>query len=249
MSVSEDVSVGLFDKVGKVGALIMAGADGGIAEFCGKNNKKYAAIRPFVGGPFVGGGGVYVLGDNGNAALFSDTFMLIGGNDDKLRVAMGVNEYGHGVVQTWDKDGVISDILGGKISADKSQEEYIRKPREYRPSASTSSTIEFEKLDGVAIIVADDGQYLGKISSNAIDSDSIMNSIGRYGSEISSTSIFNEVGRYGGKISSMSPFNDITSRPPKIFVGEEFIAYLTTNSLKTPRVDPYALIGYLKSKR
>lgn len=111
------------------------------------------------------------------------------------------------------------------------------------------STINFENLDGMAIIVADDGQYLGKISSNTIDSDSIMNSVGRYGSEVSSTSIFNEVGRYGGKISSMSPFNDITSRPPRIFVGEGFIAYLTTNSLKTPRVDPYALIGYLKSKR
>jgi len=110
------------------------------------------------------------------------------------------------------------------------------------------STVEFERLDGVAIIVADDGQYLGKISSSTIDSDSIMNSIGRYGSSISSTSIFNEIGRYGGKISRMSPFNDIASSPPKIFVGNTFIAYLTTNSLKRPRVDPYALIGYLKSK-
>ena len=110
------------------------------------------------------------------------------------------------------------------------------------------STVEFEKLDGVAIIVADDGQYLGKISSSTIDSDSIMNSIGRYGNSISSTSIFNEIGRYGGKISRMSPFNDIASSPPKIFVGNTFIAYLTTNSLKRPRVDPYALIGYLKSK-
>ena len=99
-----------------------------------------------------------------------------------------------------------------------------------------------------AIIVADDGQFLGKITTNSIDHASVINSIGPYGSDISSTSIFNDIGKYGSDISRLSPFNDITSTPPRIFKGERFIAFLTTNTIKSPRVDPRALVGWLKSQ-
>jgi hypothetical protein len=105
----------------------------------------------------------------------------------------------------------------------------------------------FADLEG-AIVVADDGQLLGKITTNSIDHNSIINSIGPYGSDISSTSIFNNISKYGSDISRLSPFNDITSSPPRIFKGERFIAYLTTNKVKTPRVDPRALVGWLKSQ-
>jgi hypothetical protein len=105
----------------------------------------------------------------------------------------------------------------------------------------------FAELEG-ATIVADDGQFLGKITTNSIDRTSILNTIGPYGSDISSTSIFNDIGKYGSDISRLSPFNDITSTPPRIFKGERFIGYLTTNKIKTPRIDPRALVGWLKSQ-
>ena len=112
---------------------------------------------------------------------------------------------------------------------------------------SSGGTGSFEKLEG-AVIVADDGQFLGKITINSIGHNSVLNSIGPYGSQISGTSIFNSIGRYGGEISRLSPFNSITSTPPKIYKEDRFIGYLTVNRIKTPRIDPHALIGWLKSQ-
>ncbi|MDP7066872.1 MAG: hypothetical protein QF637_04565 [Acidimicrobiales bacterium] len=115
------------------------------------------------------------------------------------------------------------------------------------PGASPRA-LDFSSLEG-AIIVAEDGEFLGKITIRATDPQSIGNEIGRYGGTISRTSIFNEIGRYGGEISRMSPFNSITSVPPRIFKGDRFIAYLTVNTIITPRVDPRALIGWIKSNQ
>jgi hypothetical protein len=115
------------------------------------------------------------------------------------------------------------------------------------PPKRTNTTLDFATLVG-ATIIAEDGQFLGKITSNSIDSQSIINDIGRFGSEISSTSIRNTISRYGSTISSLSPFNDIASTPPRIYKNGEFVAYLTTNRIKTPRIDPRALIGWLQSQ-
>ena len=114
-------------------------------------------------------------------------------------------------------------------------------------TAKGSGDQSFAELEG-AFIVADDGQFLGKITTNSLDSKSIINSIGSYGSDLSATSIFNTVGKYGSDVSRLSPFNDVTSTPPKVFKGERFMGYLTTNMIKTPRIDPHALVGWLKSQ-
>ena len=116
-----------------------------------------------------------------------------------------------------------------------------------RKATGHASEQSFDELEG-AIVVADDGQFLGKITTSSIDRASLINSIGPYGSDISSTSIFNDIGKYGSDISRLSPFNDITSTPPRIFKWERFIGYLTTNTIKTPRIDPRALVGWLKSQ-
>lgn len=55
--------------------------------------------------------------------------------------------------------------------------------------------------------------------------------------------------QYGGEIAILSPFNAITSTPPKIFKGNTFIGYLTTNRVKLPRVDQHALIEWLKASQ
>ena len=104
----------------------------------------------------------------------------------------------------------------------------------------------FANLEG-ATIIADDGQFLGIITKNQVASNSILNSVGSYGSRVSRTSIFNQVGQYGSQVSRLSPFNRVASSPPRIYRGNEFIAYLTVNTTKQPRIDPNALIGWLQS--
>lgn len=108
-------------------------------------------------------------------------------------------------------------------------------------------SMDFKDLIG-ATIVADDGTFLGLISTSTVDSKSILNSVGKHGSEVARESIFNQVGRYGGAVALMSPFNEVCIRPPKIFKGDKFIAYLTVNKVKSPRIDPHALVGWLKSQ-
>lgn len=114
------------------------------------------------------------------------------------------------------------------------------------PATSTSGqTLSLEDLEG-ALIVAADGEPLGKITSNCLASDALCNSFSRYGNEFNSKSIFNEFGRYGGEFSAMSPFNGFASRPPEIVKRGRFIAYLTKNLSKTPRVDPDWLMAVLR---
>jgi hypothetical protein len=94
-------------------------------------------------------------------------------------------------------------------------------------------------------LISPDGTYLGKITSNDYDMDSIGYEYGDYGSKYSQKSIMNKYGTYGGHYSSYSPFNKFASDPPIIIDGTATIAYLTTNTSMTPRVDPYELVGYL----
>jgi len=117
---------------------------------------------------------------------------------------------------------------------------------------STTKTItvtetNFNNLDYLegAIIIANDNEYLGKISKSQFDSDSINNQFGTYGSQFSAYSIFNNFGTYGSEFSSLSPFNKFTSTPPKIYKENIFIAYLTVNTFMFPRVDTNLLVVWL----
>ncbi len=92
-----------------------------------------------------------------------------------------------------------------------------------------------------ALVFANDGQYLGKITSNTADSDSLGNLYGKYGSAYSSVSVFNQYGTYGGQYSALSPFNPYTNTPPVMFLGNKAVAFLTANRNKTPGVDPTAI--------
>jgi hypothetical protein len=119
-------------------------------------------------------------------------------------------------------------------------------PAPVSPPVQGTRALDFSYLEG-AIIVAEDGEFLGKITTNSLDPQSIGNQLGKYGSNLSKTSIFNELSRYGGEIARMSPFNNISQVPPRILKGERFIAFLTVNDIKAPRVDPRALIAWIKA--
>jgi len=100
---------------------------------------------------------------------------------------------------------------------------------------------------GESFIIADDGQFLGKLTSNEFDSDSLLNNYGPYGNEYSPTSIFNKYGTYGGEFSMKSPFNEYSSTPPKIFVDGQLYGYLTENKyLPGKKVDPKAIKQWIK---
>lgn len=103
----------------------------------------------------------------------------------------------------------------------------------------------------VYVIFAADNQFLGVINNNRYDSDSVCNRYGTYGSRFSSTSIWNRYGSYGSDYASYSPFNDYSSYSPIIYEYEGTIltplCYLTTNTIKSPRMDPNLLMGLLIS--
>lgn len=60
------------------------------------------------------------------------------------------------------------------------------------------------------------GKYLGNLSRNVTDPDSVYNPIGRYGSVTSPDSINNPVGEYGSPISNRSARNPIATEAPII---------------------------------
>lgn len=60
------------------------------------------------------------------------------------------------------------------------------------------------------------GKYLGNLSKNKFDPDSVSNPYGRYGSKYSPDSINNEYGRYGSRYSSDSARNPYATNPPAI---------------------------------
>lgn len=104
-----------------------------------------------------------------------------------------------------------------------------------------------DALEG-ALVFADDGQFVGKITSNKFAPDSLGNEFGRYGTDYSTTSIFNPFGRYGGDYSSASATNPTAPRPPVIFSGGNPVAFLTANSGKTPWVDINAVLSCVGRK-
>lgn len=97
-----------------------------------------------------------------------------------------------------------------------------------------------ETING-AKIIADDGQYLGKIC-NPFDNESIINKFGTYGNKFNPNSIWNEFGNYGNEFSNLSPFNEFTNKPPIILKNGVIIGYLTRNKNIKNAVDPYVLL-------
>ena len=81
-------------------------------------------------------------------------------------------------------------------------------------------------------LYADDGTgtFLGEISSNKYDTDSIANEYGSYGNKYQTKSIFNQYGNYGSKYSQYSVFNEYATHPPKILdKNGKVVGYLTAN--------------------
>jgi hypothetical protein len=70
-------------------------------------------------------------------------------------------------------------------------------------------------------IYSQDGQYLGNLSNNRYDPESVNNPYGEYGNKYSADSINNPYGRYGSKYSNESANNPYATQAPIIYDGEQ----------------------------
>lgn len=141
------------------------------------------------------------------------------------------NGYRHGFGAEYYPDGTVA--LLGMWSYDI----YI--------GGTTSTTLSSGSLK----LYADDinGTYLGKLTTNTYNSESIFNKYGTYGSEYSSKSIWNKYGTYGSEYSSYSAFNKYAFSPPKIVDSNgKVIGRVTVNEFIKGAITPYSLFDYLK---
>lgn len=82
------------------------------------------------------------------------------------------------------------------------------------PLPSMTPPLPLPRYPSPPAIVAQDGQFLGVLSSNKYDPLSVSNRFGPYGSEFSPTSIHNKFSPYGSPFSPLSPNNPYATTPP-----------------------------------
>ena len=109
----------------------------------------------------------------------------------------------------------------------------------FLPSGAIGQNALCTKVEG-AIVVSDDGKYLGKIT-NKYNSDSIFNKYGTYGSKYGSDSIWNKYGSYGSPYNNQSVASIYTSTPPMMLKDRNVIGYLSKNKNKSGVIDPLIL--------
>ena len=91
-------------------------------------------------------------------------------------------------------------------------------------------------------IVGADGTYLGVLSSNRFDPESVSNPYGVYGSKYSPTSINNPYSIYGSKYSPYSATNPYATEAPKIV--NPYLGRLSTNPYAPDSTsNPYGVYG------
>jgi hypothetical protein len=102
-------------------------------------------------------------------------------------------------------------------------------------------------VNGIAQLFANDGQFLGVLSSDQYDLNSISNPHGMYGSQHGIYSIRNSCGLYGGSYGIYSPYNTYCINPPIVFYQGQPILIVSKNnhvvSNHLPIVDPDLVLG------
>ncbi len=96
-------------------------------------------------------------------------------------------------------------------------------------------------------LVAGDGVFLGVVSKNRLDPNSLGNSFGNFGNRYSATSIFNPYSQYGSKYSAYSPFNQFSASPPVFIKNGQELGRLTINTHIPRRIDPEKFFQWFES--
>lgn len=119
-------------------------------------------------------------------------------------------------------------------------------------AVETMDTINFLiSINNVAGLYAQDGQFLGLLSNNRLDPNSISNMNGNYGSFWGANSIRNTASMYGGGAGLYSPYSMCCINPPFVLYHNQAALVVTknldalTNGLQI--VDPDLLLGVYAS--
>ena len=97
-----------------------------------------------------------------------------------------------------------------------------------------------------SFLLAADGQFIGKLTTNIYDIESICNQYGSFGSRYSVTSIWNQYSQYGSKYAIFSAYNQYTATPPVIYLRGVQYGYLTKNNYMFNRVDPDNILSWMQ---
>ena len=85
-------------------------------------------------------------------------------------------------------------------------------------------------INGYATLVANNGTFLGVVSSNQNDLNSICNPHGQYGSPHAFNSVRNPYSMYGGEHGIYSPYNPYAFHPPVIVYNSRVVLVVTRNT-------------------
>src|SRR5919199_4263289 len=104
------------------------------------------------------------------------------------------------------------------------------------PSSARRSIAQTDNT--LAIVVGQDGAFLGVVSDDQYADKSICNPYGNFGSPYSSTSVLNQHAQYGGTYSDVGAYNPNAQQPPLIIQNGQPIALLTKNQGLQGGIDP-----------
>lgn len=107
-------------------------------------------------------------------------------------------------------------------------------------------TITAEQVDYSLVGGADGAVFLGCLTCDPVDVESVCHPFGTYGQPSSASSIWNPSGTFGSQVSSYSPWNPSGTIVPFIVRSDgAFSGYFTVNALQFNRTNVPALLGIL----
>ena len=114
--------------------------------------------------------------------------------------------------------------------------------------AAPLSREDFSTFNGLleSSLKAADGTFLGLVTGNRFDRNSLLNQFGPHGSRYSNESIFNTYSTYGSEYSPLSPFNQYSTTPPSFIKSGRVIGRLTKNEYVQQRIDPHKFQAWLE---
>ncbi|OPG91292.1 hypothetical protein B2I21_34915 [Chryseobacterium mucoviscidosis] len=143
-----------------------------------------------------------------------------------------------GVSYTWDQKNKTIALKSNYVASQT--QTYTPAPVIPQAPPSISSTVSISPSE-LKLYSNDGKEFLGTISTNSYDSDSIFNKYGNYGSSYSTTSITNKYGTYGGEYSNESAYNKYATKPPILTYKGQTVFYVTMNTTIQNAITPQQL--------
>jgi hypothetical protein len=134
----------------------------------------------------------------------------------------------------------LAEAISARQSSPVSASTPTAPPAANAPSASSTELLLFGG--------AQHNVFLGCLTCNQLDSRSVFNSIGAFGSRLSATSILNSLSEYGSSLSSYSACNTLATDPPIVVDARgNVFGRLTLNTLLPGAISDARVVGWLKS--